>query len=151
MEFVEEISLRVMDTGGKFIDLVCDSSATLLEVKSMIQCESGTPIDQQILIYNGKQLEDCRALRDYNFRWEFPVNLVRRPRGGDPLSIFVELAGNIDTATAEQYLDNSGGNIEAAIQQYFHDQNNGKFKSTCWLCLFSILTLLSQPMFHISL
>jgi hypothetical protein len=56
---------------------------TVSELKNSIHSQLQIPVDQQRLIFQGKQLEDANTLADYNIASQNTIHLVLRVKGGD--------------------------------------------------------------------
>ncbi|CAF4441027.1 unnamed protein product [Rotaria socialis] len=67
---------------GKTITLIVDQSTTVLHIKQLIQDIEGTPIDQQRIVFAGKQLADDRTISDCNIQNESTLHAVLRYVGG---------------------------------------------------------------------
>lgn len=67
---------------GKVLTLEHEADDTIMDIKENVRDMEGTPIEQQRLIYNGKQLSNERTLEDYDIEDDCTINLVHRLRGG---------------------------------------------------------------------
>ncbi len=75
-------TIQILIKSHTTFTLDVDASDSIGGIKSNIQLKMGVPTDQQRLIFEGKQLEDDRALSDYSIRGGATLHLVLRLRGG---------------------------------------------------------------------
>ena len=68
-------------TGKTILTLYLDLCSTVRDIKAQIENKTECPFDQQQLRFNGKQIEDCFSLSDYNFELSSELLLVMRYQG----------------------------------------------------------------------
>lgn len=76
------MQIFVKSLNGQCYTLEVTEDESIKIVKFKLKKVAGVPIDQQRLIYYGKQLDDCYTLKDYNILKESTLHLVLRTRGG---------------------------------------------------------------------
>ncbi|KAJ8263676.1 hypothetical protein COCON_G00161330 [Conger conger] len=86
-EQVPSAKQRLSTQNGHRIDLKDDSRTlqdyeTVAQFKQKVQNKEGVPIQQQLLKYESKPLEDGRKLEDYGIKAGSTINLLLRVRGG---------------------------------------------------------------------
>ena len=78
----EALSLFIKLLTGETLEYNTQPSDLVEDIKRRIQDHKGIPVDQQRLIFAGQQLEDGRALSDYNIINGTTLHHVIRLRGG---------------------------------------------------------------------
>ena len=75
-------SFFVKTLTGKNIDISIDPNMTILQVKQQIYNRENVPVEQQRLVFQGKQLEDNNTISHYEIVNGSTLHLVLRLRGG---------------------------------------------------------------------
>lgn len=75
------ISIFVKTLTGKTIQVAASSDEVIIDLKETIQGVEGIPVDQQRLIFSGRQLDDKLTLADYGIDSGATLHLVLRQSG----------------------------------------------------------------------
>jgi hypothetical protein len=75
-----QIILKLAD--GKSEAVSVSEGTTVQEVKDIIFKKHQIPVDQQRLVFAGKEMQNTNTMKDYNVTDNNTLNLVFRLRGG---------------------------------------------------------------------
>ena len=74
--------LFVKTLSGKTVSIECEESDKIEDVKAKIEEKEGVPVDQQRLIFAGKQLDGQKTLQECGINEGDSLSMVLRLRGG---------------------------------------------------------------------
>lgn len=94
----------VKSLNGSIITVDYSPDMTVEQLKNVVHTKENIPVDQQRLLFSGKQLEDGQTLSNYNIVADSTIHLVLRLRGGS--QIFIKtLTGKILTLDVDLNTD----------------------------------------------
>ena len=95
------MNIIVRNINGKIININITKIDSIQSIKEKIQKRTGISINDQLLSFNGKHLENYKNLYEYNVLRNSIINLSMRLKGGVPPNyIFVIGTPNTDSKTA---------------------------------------------------
>lgn len=77
------MQIFVKNLNGKTTTIDVEPTSTVLELKGLISEKEGIGVNDQRLIFEGKQLEDVRRLDEHGVMEMSTIHLVLRLQGGN--------------------------------------------------------------------
>lgn len=91
-----------VQTSSQLLTLEVEASDSIENVKAKVQDKTGTPPENQRLIFNNNLLEDGRTLSDYNIQREYSIDMVELVGGVSYFNFTARTEGG-DCTWASQY------------------------------------------------
>lgn len=85
------IVIKTLSNHGKSISVQVNPSDSVATLKEKINKSNGIPVDQQVLIFCGKILDDKCTFNEYNIQKDSTVHLALKTKGASFLCIQILL------------------------------------------------------------
>ncbi|GAA6060346.1 hypothetical protein JCM10212_004530 [Sporobolomyces blumeae] len=115
------MQIFVKSLTGSTLAFGVDSLTSVAAIKSQIEAREGVLVDQQRLIFAGKQLEDGLTLADYDIQKESTLDLTLRLCGGGKKR-------KKKTYTTPKKIKHKRKPVKMAILKYYRVDSDGKIK-----------------------
>ena len=76
------MELRIKPASGRTFTLPVEPDESIESIKARIMEREGIPVDQQRIVFGGKQLDSLKSLSDYDIDEDSTLHLTLRLRGG---------------------------------------------------------------------
>jgi ubiquitin len=76
------MQLFIKTLQGTTVTVDVEADEPIANIKKKIHEKQGVPVDQQRLIFSGKELQDDKTCSDYNIQKDATLHLVLRLKGG---------------------------------------------------------------------
>lgn len=116
------IHLQIKSATGKLLRVTINPMHTILDLKKQIYILQEVSIDNQRIIFQGKQLEDPKRLCDYNIGDQSVLHIVLQLRGG----MFHKSSSRADWISLHHYTQMEKG---LSMLDYLKRSSTGKLVS----------------------